>query len=115
MRLTKRKALELTRDLWRWLAKNTDCEKWNWPKWEKLPDMSNHCPCCEYAEQRVGRRFIDCSKCPLQSLWGKTPFACQCSKTAPVFNEWRCGEPSEKKIAAKRIADAAAKELRKLK
>ena len=31
--LTKRKALEITRDLWAWLAKNPSKDKNEWPGW----------------------------------------------------------------------------------
>jgi len=50
-RLTKRKALEICRELWVWLADHPEKWKNEWPGWEKYGKMKAYCPCCEYNEQ----------------------------------------------------------------
>ena len=52
MKLTKRKALKICKELWEWLAENPDKQKIHWPDWEKYGEMSHGCPCCEYRDQR---------------------------------------------------------------
>jgi len=70
MSLTKRRALELTRDLWTWMRDTgaTSFEaKADWPGWKDVVDLNVsfycHCPCCAYTK-------FSCRECPLYDLWG---------------------------------------------
>jgi len=75
MKLTKRKSLELTIELWDWLAANPKRWKINWPGWKirggPNPEMRHDCPCCEYDLQHEGSGYADdgCPHCPLQDYW----------------------------------------------
>lgn len=60
MRLTKKKALDITIELWEWIEKTGNKYKENWPGWEKYGEMEYDCPLCEYAFHPA------CKKCPLQ-------------------------------------------------
>ena len=66
MRLTKKKALEITTELWAWLAE-TGKRKAAWSGWEKYGYMDSACPLCEYT-CRLRRNLYegkDCRICPL--------------------------------------------------
>ena len=71
MKLTKRKALEISKELWTWLAETGEEFKQDWPGWKKYGKMIHYCPCCEYVGQQ-GKYSIDrtlCEGCPLIELW----------------------------------------------
>ncbi len=116
-KLSRKKALEITRDLWDWLAKHPSKRKEDWVGWEynggKIGTMSNNCPCCEY----IG--FIplkdiplkdNCSEiCPLKNLWKKG-----CMIETSAFQRWYVSKDERiKQKYAKQIADACRKELSK--
>lgn len=120
MKLTKKKALELCRDMWTQLASNGDAMK---------PDtkFQYNCPCCEYVCQQIpserglgmscgGDGGVDGNDpvlklCPLRPLW---PHGC-CADKSP-FWEW-CNSPLAKnrKRHALTIANACRAELKKIK
>jgi hypothetical protein len=69
MKLSKKKALKLHRELWNWLAKNPEKVKYEWPRWVHnkgdIPEMSNECFLCEYAAYHGGCLYgcpVDCSE-----------------------------------------------------
>ena len=68
MRLLRKKSIELTIELWTWLAK-TGKYKSDWPKWEKYERVSGYCFLCEYDKQQQKRykdKYRDgCYYCPL--------------------------------------------------
>jgi len=64
MRLTKEKAVELSIELWTWLAE-TGKMKCEWPGWGKYTDIVCHCFLCEYAAKHGG-----CSSCPYSQKFG---------------------------------------------
>lgn len=70
--LTIQESLELTRDLWLWLALNPGSDKSEWPEWEKHGKFYAYCPCCEYAKGLY--RAPDCSECPLKKYWAPCEF-----------------------------------------
>jgi len=113
-RLTKRHALELCRDLWRWLARHPKAEKEGWPRWKwnggDLPDFNCNCPCCEYVE-RLYFPGTNCKECPLVDFWPDK----YCLTTGSAFERWeRSSNPKARTKYATQIADAAVKELKKL-
>jgi hypothetical protein len=109
MELTKRKALEICRDLWLWLADNPDQEKGEWPDWEEHGDMDNFCPCCEYFLLTNSDNDACDEECLLKDLW---PYGCVDCDSA--FQKWRYSEVEDRKEPALEIAQACEKELEKL-
>lgn len=124
MKLTRKKALEICRDLWRWLAKDPDRMKEEWPGWKTTGRMAHDCPCCQYVTTKlkscgempcrdIGDSVtpVDFAKaialCPLKTLWPDG-----CCNSGP-FDEWWRRE-SEQANAAK-IANACTLELKKRK
>ena len=70
MKLTKRKALEICKELWTWLAETGTGQKRDWPGWKKYGEMACDCPCCEYA-LTLRREHQNCNVCPLLNYaWG---------------------------------------------
>lgn len=130
MKLTKRQALEICRDLWDWLAANPDSHKEDWPGWTSLRPFAHDCPCCERVLRELGRPedddYMHCTSpeggsetqdkvrvemldlCPLKSLW---PNGC-CNLPSP-FIQWATyrHDPSRREQCARAIADACRKEL----
>ena len=116
MNRTKESALTETRSLWRWLKRNPPkpkaawphLKKREWPGWKCQEPYVNYCPCCEYATDATG--FLNCSRCPLTSLWGATPEAC-CKDKSP-YKEWMKGNSMAKN--AQIIVNACTRELETL-
>ena len=98
MRLTKKKAIEESIELWEWLAE-TGKEKEDWPEWNEDENILNDCFFCEYSYRRSGA--LGCKYCPL----GR-----DCYDTA--FGKWDKARtrPTKKKYA--RLFLAELKELK---
>ena len=117
MRLTKKKALQITADLWEWLEKHPSKEKHQWPEWEgnggNISDMDNDCACCEY----IDIHEIGCDKCPLIKLW---PFSKDLSSSClfgkyGYFDKWdNAISPKTRKKYARIIKEGALKALENL-
>ena len=89
MKLTKRKALTICLELWEWLEKNPNSDKYAWPRWVyndgDLDVMATTCPCCEYSFSHT--RYGDCTKCPLLGLWtGEEYSSCMSPKSPYQLN-----------------------------
>ena len=74
MRLTKRKAIELSIELWTWCAE-TGRDKKKWPGWKKYPSNYWDCFLCEYDSNHDG----GCQSCPYMQRYkgcfnGDTPY-----------------------------------------
>ncbi|KKN64724.1 hypothetical protein LCGC14_0488560 [marine sediment metagenome] len=71
MKLTEKKAIELTLELWRWLAE-TGKNKCDWPGWEINggihSKVQDYCFFCEYAVTH--RKNGECWACPYQKKFG---------------------------------------------
>jgi hypothetical protein len=111
MKLTLIQALEMTAEMWDWLAEHPRRPKSEWPGWKKVcEEFQSKCACCQYDLQFEG----DCKACPLLSLWpsdGLSP----CADYGSPFNLWsQAVTDMESSVAAKCIADAARDELRRL-
>lgn len=65
MRLTKKKAIEISIELWTYLAE-TGNDKWEWPGWEEYGEMDNDCALCEYTT----RKRDDCDSCSYYEKFG---------------------------------------------
>ena len=97
--LTKEKAIELHRKMWRWIADETEKQKRFVTKYEAFQhfgwdeeSVTGNEWLCEYAEQNGSEKAIgrDCFKCPLRipgtekSIWE----SCLCSP-ASSYKQWR--------------------------
>ena len=58
MRLTKKKALDISIELWEWLAEDGSRRKSDWPGWGKYGGMRADCPLCEYTSRAEHRDQI---------------------------------------------------------
>ena len=56
-RLTRKRALTLSIELWTWLAE-TGLQKYEWPGWAKFGPVGGDCFLCEYSGN------IECDRCP---------------------------------------------------
>lgn len=70
MKLTEKKAIKISIELWEWLAE-TGKHKHEWQGWEKYGRMSNNCPLCQYRQVKGGEYSIDCSVCPYYQTFGR--------------------------------------------
>jgi len=131
-KLSEKKALYLTWQLWEWLAKTDDQEKSSWSHWKanngQVDHCLNHCPCCEFAAERKGPYIhIDCQKCPLFKLWNKGGgnvklFPCEDAPNSPYIKWAKLHSPfySSKSAILKRrgyaktIANYARRRYHKL-
>lgn len=71
MKLTKKKAIEISIELWEWLAETGDGNKANWSGWKKYGGMVCDCALCEYSTQQGGiKGDTICDFCPLYTQLG---------------------------------------------
>ena len=106
MKLTKRRALEICRDLWKWLASHPGRSKDEWPGWGKYGEMESNCPCCEFNNQHQ-HKYCDDGNCLIE--W---PDGSCCSSKSP-FSKWATYRPYAPRYA-REIVKLAEKALRKL-
>jgi len=109
MKLTKKKAIELHRELWDWLYGHPSKAKEDWPRWIEhggtIPPVKDDCFLCEYARGPNGG-FPNCSSCPLD--WGPTFYCALSSKS--YFVAWAYSKtPKTRKKYAKIIRDLPEK------
>jgi len=75
MGLTAKKAIDISIELWTWLAETGAKEKKEWPQWEKYGKMMFDCPLCEYSSQRESKNkrayLIKCLLCPYYKQFGR--------------------------------------------
>lgn len=67
MRLTKKRAIQLTIELWEWLAE-TGLWKGDWDGWKKYGHARGGCFLCEYGLRQRGRSL--CAFCPYCQKFG---------------------------------------------
>ncbi len=86
MKLTKKEAIDISIELWRWLAETGANSKSLWPGWKKYDRIHNDCPLCEYALfQREGNRIgihASCIGCPYAAIFE------HCLKTTSPYRRW---------------------------
>ena len=105
MKLTRKKSIELTIELWEWLAK-TGKRKEDWPKWDEYeaynyPEGSDTCACCWLCEYDLQHGLFtdgDCIHCPYYKKYG----LCFDEKKPTLYNKWENAETARtrKKYAA---------------
>jgi len=81
MRLTKKKAIQISIELWTWLAE-TGADKWRWPGWKEYGEMSYDCALCVYSEKKG--KEDSCESCPLTEQFG----GCCTFPEYPAFANW---------------------------
>ena len=107
MRLTKKRAIELSIELWEWLAE-TGLKKEAWSGWEKYGGLDkfsecdkvyNLCFLCEYAEMELEEED-ECRRCPYSKLFGI------CFEQDAPFEKWDFArqKPIRKKYASLFVA-----------
>ncbi len=108
MRLTKRKAIEISIELWEWLAK-TGKQKSEWDGWNKYGHMWNSCALCEYRDQFKPRGYGLCPTCPYYKMYG----CCYTmgEKPATPYDKWEIAKTAE---AHKKYAKLFLTQLREL-
>jgi len=96
----------LHRELWNWLAENTEYEKKQWPGWKNIHEhIEDLCFACKLAgtiqEKYKERRYHLCNYCPLE--WPNHKI---CAISNSLFQKWkRTYVPKEKKKFALQIAN----------
>ncbi len=105
MRLSKKRAIALHRELWDWLYRHPSLKigKKHWPEWKwnggKYCEIMSNCFLCEYT--------YECLDCPLDwSEWART-----CSDWhGGLFTSWKISETwQNRKKYAKLIRDLKEK------
>ncbi len=86
MKLTKKEAIDISIELWRWLAKTGANHKSKWPGWKKYGRIQNDCPLCEYTlflseGNRIGIHE-SCTDCPYAASFG------HCLSTTNPYRRW---------------------------
>ena len=75
MRLTKKKAIEISIELWTCLAETGVDDKGEWEGWEKYGEMDSDCALCECAGGV-------CSRCPYRKQFS------HCCDYGTPFDRW---------------------------
>jgi hypothetical protein len=111
VKMTKKEALELTRTLWRWLARNPTKDKSQWPGWPLHGTVQGHCFCCEYSSQQGYVGQWSCDGCPLIGVAWKN----DCAETKSPYNKWNNATADYLRTRhATRLADACTRALEAL-
>ena len=101
MRLTKAKTIEISIELWTWLAGDGRRVKHGWHKWKTYGVMVANCPLCEYAARHQG-----CRSCPFEQKFA------HCQSEGSEYVMWRNAALDAK--ARQRHASAFLEQLRQL-
>lgn len=81
MKLTKKKAIEICKELWAW-CEETGGDKRDWPKWAEYGKMLGWCPLCEYSEQKREARVYRCGYCAYFNKFS------HCHDLASPYRDW---------------------------
>ena len=73
--LTEKQAIDISIELWTWLAEDGSRIRWQWPGWIKYGSMSAGCSLCEYSCR-------NCNNCPYYSKIG------WCYKPGRPYYRW---------------------------
>jgi len=102
MKLIAKKAVELSIELWEWLAETGEDWKDYWPKWKenggKYPAVSHDCFLCEYAGFKTWNKEA-CKSCPYF-----IKYKARCYWENKPFGKWECAyTDGDKKKYAKQF------------
>jgi len=114
MKLTKKRTIELHKELWDWLSKHPNAEKYQWPKWKNFPYISHDCFLCAYArEQQLNTNSFasKCYFCIAKDGWGYDALCNHCEDVYSIFTLWKRSDhfPKLKREFAKLIRDVCDK------
>ncbi len=79
MRLTKKKAIEITKEMWTELAETGSDSKGAWLEARGYVFASD-CAFCEYSRRQED---VDCESCPYDLMFG------ECSEGFAPYDKWR--------------------------
>ena len=106
MILTKKKAIEISIELWTWLAETGSGDKFDWDGWKKYGDMSHNCPLCEYTLRQARIERFDgfhCERyCPLKP---SEPFGCEEEVRRFAYGNWATAVNQGRKKFAKEFLE----------
>lgn len=85
MRLTIKSAIELSIELWTWLAETGEEFKSEWDGWGKYGEADNDCFLCEYDK----RNKTYCESCPYNEKFGV------CTNVNTPFENWWLSKTTE--------------------
>ena len=90
MKLTREEAIKKTRDMWNWIADETEKRKYVVHKGEYFTENEKpfvYCACylCEYSLEGTGMRCVE--KCPL-NFGGTMQYACERVLDSP-YSSWK--------------------------
>jgi len=109
----EQEALDLTIELWEWIAESGSNRKEGWPGWAKLPYTFKHfCPLCQFVQNEDPKACIE--KCPWARWKGER---CIDGTNTPTtyYSKWvdaANAEPSVRSAYARSFL-AELKEVRK--
>jgi len=115
-KLTKREALEKCRDMWQYLADNSNVDDKKSVPQVRKDNPYLRCYCCEYAIQQSHDKCFSCSICPLSRYWhSKRHISCELSSLNRGWTSWQyASSDTDRRKAALRIVAACKRELAKL-
>jgi hypothetical protein len=94
-KLSKKAALIITRELWKWVEENSATSKAGWPYWSRLEriygefETYSHCACCKYTSQESKKLYV-CPLCPLLGYawcYGD-PYMVPCQSSQSPYRTW---------------------------
>jgi len=111
MKLTERKAIGKSIELWEWLAETGEYDKEDWDGWEDYGEAKDECFLCEYAIQKSGTDMVQgelgrCVACPYYIKYGG-----KCFKNDTPYVHWDEADTKKDKI---KYAKQFLAQLRKL-
>lgn len=83
MKLTRKKAIEICKELWTFLAE-TGLGKGDWDGWKKYGEMASGCPFCEYCENHLKEAVYFCEPCPYSQHFGD----CTTTEDDTPYDKW---------------------------
>ena len=112
--MTDREALELTSEIWGWLAANPESEKKDWPGFGGIRYMENNCPLCEKAVEKIGAEDF-CGACLLKDLWPKDSMGDSLCFNGGLWSQWAPEKDLKARGAiAREIANLCREKLKQL-
>jgi len=92
MRLTKKKAIELSIEHWTSLAETGTDDKSEWLRDNGYGIITENCFLCEYGKEQVAIGFVACAGCFYHEEFG------HCNGDGTAFNKWWLAEtPKDRK------------------
>jgi len=114
-KLSKDEAVRLHRELWDWLSKNPNAQKFSWPGWSgnggDVEKVLSHCFCCEYADNlsRINNKYT-CENCPLSWPDGRCQEINEYENTVGLFEDWQNAKRDKRILIAEQIRDLPVRE-----